>query len=100
MTEQVEGMHTVTDAVELAEELAAGGFCALRWELITDNTDLNEQKLALTELCEERRTLIEFVDLARKNLTVVFNHHFPPPDRAVQDLVDGVEEQRWRDDHP
>lgn len=100
MTTDATGIHTVTDARELADGLATGGFCVLRWELIGEDTDLPEMKLALGELCHERNTLIEFVDLPRKNLTVVFNHWSPPPEADLHDLISGVDEKRWQENHP
>ena len=100
LTRQVDRILTITDATALADKLVAGGFCTLRWELIPDHTDLDEQKQALTALCEEKRTLIDFIDLARKNLTVVFKHWAPPPDAALHDLISGVEKTRWKDAHP
>jgi len=79
MTSQVDDNFTITDAVGQAEKLVACGFCALRWELNPDDTELAEQKRPLAALCEERQTLIEFVDLAQKNLISVFNHWAPRP---------------------
>jgi len=88
----VPGMHTVTDATELAQGLSNGGFCVLRWEL----GDRDEQKRSLEALCHERGTDIIFIDLAPKNVTVVANIKAVPSEARVRLLIAGIDEARWQ----
>lgn len=94
--DEVPGVHTVTDATELANHLAAGGFCVLRWELIPDDSDLADWKDSLIALCEERGVTLDLRDISPKRCTFVQNVAAVPTFEAVQDLIAGVELTRWR----
>lgn len=95
-TDEVPGVHTVTDAVELANHLMLGGFCVLRWDLIPDDSDLADWKASLTALCEERGVELDLTDLPRQQCTFVQNVKAVPTFEQARDLVAGVQLARWR----
>ena len=93
-------LHLISDSTVIAQGLCDGGFCLLRWELVSDNADLPHWKRCLEALCQEQDTGLEFIDIPRKNLTVVVNVAAVPPDHRVHDLIAAVDDARWRERHP
>jgi hypothetical protein len=47
--------------------------------------------------CTELGTHLEFIDIPRKNLTIVVNIEAVPPDELIYDLVTAIEDARWRE---
>jgi hypothetical protein len=94
------GVRMINDSTELAHGLRNGGFCILRWELTGLDSDLAHWKKCLQALCDELDTGIEFIDIPRKNLTVVVNVLAVPPDWQVQNLIAAIDELRWLNQKP
>jgi len=92
--------YRVRDTAELAQKLALGLWAVLPRDALGDFCDLGAWKAAVRHECRPHGIDPFFVDIPRKDLTVVFNPAMPPTDEQVHESVRRVELDRWMGHQP
>jgi hypothetical protein len=87
--------YYVRDAAELAEKLALGLWVVLPRAALGDACDLDTWKPAVRTACEPHVVDPFFVDIPRKDMTLVVNPAALPTDDAIHESVRRVELDRW-----